>query len=58
MAAAAAASFQPDHENRVAGLWLDIRQPGGTIVDGPAPASSFYHVVGAIEALNDAVAAL
>jgi len=38
--------------------WLDIRQLGGTIVDGPAPASSFYHVVGAIEALNDAVAAL
>ncbi len=58
MAAAAAASFQPYLETRVAGLWLDIRQPGGTIVDGPAPASSFYHVVGAIEALNDAVAAL
>jgi mannose-6-phosphate isomerase len=57
MAAAAAASFLPYLETRVAGLWLDIRRPDGTIVDAPSPASSFYHVVGAIKALNDAVAA-
>jgi mannose-6-phosphate isomerase len=56
MAAAAAASLLPYLQTPVRGLWLDIRQPDGRIIDAPAPASSFYHLVGAILALNDAVA--
>jgi len=35
----------------VAGLWLDMRLPNGVLVDSPAPASSFYHLVGGIAAL-------
>lgn len=38
----------------VPGLWLDLRLPSGELVDSPAPASTFYHLVGAIVALNHA----
>lgn len=58
MAAAAAASLLPYFKTPVSGLWLDVREPGGNIIDAPAPASSFYHVVGAILALSEAVTAL
>jgi mannose-6-phosphate isomerase len=36
----------------VAGLWRDKLRPDGTFVDEPAPASSLYHLVGAIAALK------
>jgi mannose/cellobiose epimerase-like protein (N-acyl-D-glucosamine 2-epimerase family) len=55
MAHAAAASFFPYLETSVAGLWFDVRQPSGVIIDAPAPASTFYHLVGAIAALNTAL---
>jgi mannose/cellobiose epimerase-like protein (N-acyl-D-glucosamine 2-epimerase family) len=55
MAHAAAASFFPYLETSVAGLWFDVQQPDGVIVDAPAPASTFYHLVGAIGALNTAL---
>lgn len=34
----------------VAGLWFDQRRADGQWVAGPSPASSFYHIVGAIRA--------
>jgi mannose/cellobiose epimerase-like protein (N-acyl-D-glucosamine 2-epimerase family) len=34
----------------VAGVWLDLRVSDGEFESGPAPASSGYHLVGAIEA--------
>lgn len=37
------------------GLWFDRRTPDGTFVSEPAPASSFYHIVGAIDALGEAL---
>lgn len=33
------------------GLWWDARRPDGSLADGPAPASSFYHLVCAIHCL-------
>ena len=39
------------------GLWLDLRLPNGEFAVTPAPASSFYHLVGAIDALDNALAA-
>ncbi|HWJ34407.1 MAG TPA: AGE family epimerase/isomerase [Steroidobacteraceae bacterium] len=56
MAAAAATSFFPYLETPVAGLWLDVQLPTGELVDSPAPASTFYHLVGAIVALDKALA--
>jgi mannose/cellobiose epimerase-like protein (N-acyl-D-glucosamine 2-epimerase family) len=35
----------------VAGAWRDLRRADGGFAPGPAPASSGYHVVGAVEAL-------
>jgi mannose/cellobiose epimerase-like protein (N-acyl-D-glucosamine 2-epimerase family) len=55
MAAAAAATFFPYLDTPVSGLWLDVRLPSGVFVDSPAPASTFYHLVGAIVALDRAV---
>src|SRR5450631_2326354 len=55
MARAAAASFFPYLETSVAGLWFDVLQPNGVIIDAPAPASTFYHLVGAIAALSTAL---
>jgi mannose-6-phosphate isomerase len=39
----------------VRGLWFDRMTGDGVLVDGPAPASSFYHIVCAIEALDQAL---
>jgi mannose-6-phosphate isomerase len=55
MAAAAATALLPYLETPVAGLWLDVQLPSGKLVDSPAPASSFYHLVGAIVALDGAL---
>jgi mannose-6-phosphate isomerase len=55
MAHAAASSFFQYLRTAVPGLWLDIRRPDGQMVDSPAPASTFYHLVGAIAALDDFV---
>lgn len=35
----------------VRGLWRDKLQPDGSFVDEPAPATSFYHLMGAVLAL-------
>jgi mannose/cellobiose epimerase-like protein (N-acyl-D-glucosamine 2-epimerase family) len=40
---------------RVAGSWYDRRTPDGRFIEEPAPASSFYHIVGAIKELTAAV---
>jgi mannose/cellobiose epimerase-like protein (N-acyl-D-glucosamine 2-epimerase family) len=42
-------------DTTVAGLWLDVQLPDGACVNQPAPASTFYHLVGAIAALDTAV---
>jgi mannose/cellobiose epimerase-like protein (N-acyl-D-glucosamine 2-epimerase family) len=52
MAEAAAMSWISYLSTSVPGLWLDLRLPGGEFVDSPAPASTFYHLVGAIAALD------
>lgn len=52
MAASAAASFLPYLNTPVPGLWFDVQLPTGELVDSPAPASTFYHLVGAIVALS------
>jgi mannose/cellobiose epimerase-like protein (N-acyl-D-glucosamine 2-epimerase family) len=55
MAEAAAMSLIPYLNTAVPGLWLDVRLPSGEFVDSPVPASTFYHVVVAIAALNHAL---
>jgi mannose/cellobiose epimerase-like protein (N-acyl-D-glucosamine 2-epimerase family) len=55
MAEAAALSWVPYLGTSVPGLWLDVRLPNGEFVDAPAPASTFYHLVGGIVALNQAL---
>jgi len=55
MAEAAAMSWIPYLNTPVPGLWLDVRLPSGEFVDSPAPASTFYHLVGAIVALDHAL---
>ena len=35
------------------GLWRDRMQPDGSFAEGPAPASSLYHVISAIAELGD-----
>lgn len=42
----------------VRGLWYDKRRPDGTLVDEPAPASTFYHILCAIYEARDNVEAL
>ncbi|PZR35465.1 AGE family epimerase/isomerase [Caulobacter segnis] len=37
------------------GLWFDRMTVGGALVEAPAPASSFYHIVCAIETLGHAL---
>jgi mannose/cellobiose epimerase-like protein (N-acyl-D-glucosamine 2-epimerase family) len=54
-AADAAASLFPYLDTAIAGLWFDLRLPNGTVIDSPAPASSFYHIVGGIAALDAAL---
>jgi mannose-6-phosphate isomerase len=55
MALAAATSFFPYLATSVPGLWFDVQRPDGSFIDSPAPASTFYHLVGAIVALNTAL---
>jgi mannose-6-phosphate isomerase len=55
MACAAAAGIFPYLNTTVAGLWFDVRQANGAFIDAPAPASTFYHVVAAIVALDTAL---
>jgi mannose/cellobiose epimerase-like protein (N-acyl-D-glucosamine 2-epimerase family) len=55
MAEAAAMSWIPYLNTPVPGLWLDVRLPSGEFVDSPAPASTFYHLVGAVVALDRAL---
>jgi mannose-6-phosphate isomerase len=52
MAAAAAQSLFPYLATPVQGLWLDVQLPNGELLDSPAPASTFYHLVGAIVVLD------
>jgi mannose-6-phosphate isomerase len=52
MAAAAAAALLPYLNTPVPGLWLDVQLPSGELIDAAAPASSFYHLVGAIVVLD------
>jgi mannose/cellobiose epimerase-like protein (N-acyl-D-glucosamine 2-epimerase family) len=40
-------------ETPVTGSWRDRSEPDGTFADEPAPASSFYHIIGAVLALVD-----
>jgi mannose-6-phosphate isomerase len=53
MAQDAAASLLPYLETPLAGLWFDVQLPSGKLVDSPAPASTLYHLVGAIAALSE-----
>ena len=58
MAVSAAASLLPYLDTPVPGLWLDVQLPNGELVDATAPASTFYHLVGAILVLQQAVRAV
>jgi mannose-6-phosphate isomerase len=55
IAQAAAASLCQYLDTPIRGLWFDERQPDGTLVDSPVPASTFYHLVGAIAELDVAL---
>jgi mannose/cellobiose epimerase-like protein (N-acyl-D-glucosamine 2-epimerase family) len=57
IAHSAAMSFFPYLETPVAGLWFDVRRPNGTFIDSPTPASTLYHLVGAVVALDAALTA-
>ena len=52
IAYAAASSLLPYIATPVPGLWFDLQLPDGRIVDAPAPASTLYHLVEAIAALD------
>jgi len=51
-AAEAAASLFPYLDTNLPGLWFDVQLPNGALAYQPAPASTFYHLVGAIAALD------
>jgi len=53
-ALAAAAGLRRFLDVPVQGLWRDRLSPDGTFVDEPAPASSLYHIVSAVLALEAA----
>jgi mannose/cellobiose epimerase-like protein (N-acyl-D-glucosamine 2-epimerase family) len=55
MAHAAASSFFPYLNTPLSGLWYDEQLPSGVLLNSPVPASTFYHVVGAIAALDSAL---
>lgn len=55
MAANAGRGLQAYLQTDVPGLWRDRMSPDGSFVDEPAPASSFYHIVGAILDLDRAL---
>ncbi|MEJ0037723.1 MAG: AGE family epimerase/isomerase [Gammaproteobacteria bacterium] len=40
---------------KVRGSWYDRRAPDGRFIEEPAPASGFYHIVGAIKELTAAI---
>jgi mannose/cellobiose epimerase-like protein (N-acyl-D-glucosamine 2-epimerase family) len=54
-AAAAAATLRSYLATPVPGLWYDRRRANGAFVPEPSPASSFYHIIGAISALAAAL---
>ena len=54
-ALAAAESILPYLATKTPGLWFDSRERGGVYCDAPAPASTLYHLVGAIAALDKTV---
>ena len=54
----AAEAFSIFLSTPVHGLWYDKRRPDGTLVDEPAPASTFYHILCAIYEARDNVEAL
>ena len=56
MAVAAASSLLPYLRTPVAGLWFDTQLPNGALLVSAAQASTFYHLVGAIAALDEALA--
>lgn len=56
MAAGAGRGLQKYLATDVSGLWRDRMNADGSFVDEPAPASSFYHIVGAILDLDRALA--
>lgn len=47
-------ALRPYLETGLRGLWRDKLQADGAFVTEPAPASSLYHIIGAIIALEDA----
>ena len=52
MVVAAAAGLTRYFNTPVRGLWYNRLAPSGAFLDEPAPASSFYHIVGAITELS------
>ena len=52
MAEAAASTLFGYLNTPVPGLWLDMQSPSGKLLGSTVPASTFYHLVGAIAALN------
>ena len=55
IAQAAAASLRGYLDTPIRGLWFDERKSDGTLIDSPVPASTFYHLVGAIAELDVAL---
>ncbi len=55
-AVAAASSLFPYLHTPGNGLWFDTQLPSGALLVSPAQASTFYHLVGAIAALDEALA--
>ena len=51
-------AFEVFLDTPVSGLWYDKRRPDGTLVDEPAPASTFYHILCAIYEAEDNLKAL
>jgi mannose-6-phosphate isomerase len=56
-AQAAASSLCVYLDTRIPGVWFDARLPGGELRGDTVPASSLYHLVGAIAALHHALGA-
>lgn len=54
----AANAFSEFLSTPVRGLWYDKRLPDGSLIDEPAPASTFYHILCAIYEANDNLNAL
>ena len=53
MALSAAESFFPYLKTETAGQWYDVQRPTGELIAAVAPASSFYHLVGALLVLKE-----